>query len=637
MERFIQFHDEKIDSFLYMQLTDLAKTLSKNKDMKVEYGPFSYLDWIQQKVFVSYFWDQRPSFDKVNGLKSDVYLRVIGNLEHTDYEQVRLYLHEVKKKSIPSFAKQLFALAEDLRLEDVCTRIRPGTKRSFAIRRKLYKQYFQTQMNTNLVKNVLTDALFCKVYLMLNAESPLESAGSLGEKLDPVLPFMEQTLLPILEAKSTSDVCRYCLQVVEVLDDMLEKDMLNEYFHLPESVYLMEDGGSWKDLKRKDPLACSDQMEKTKNEKEEIWKQEFQTWHRETKDEGQSFLQFDLDQGTKKDLLGDGGREGDMEDQALGIVQGASQKSSQYDYSSLEVEPIQDHKDQKGKAEFGWENRFAFPVFKKAAAPSHEELLHYQQLKAAVASLQKKLKKMMTEVLEHKNSFPRTNLHFGRLDKKLLRYFLEKQPRLFYKKHQPSWEIDAVFALLVDCSASMEDKMDETKVGITLFHEALKSVKVPHEIAGFWEDANEATPERQPNYLQTVIDYSSSLNPASGPEIMQLNAEEDNRDGFAIRLMTERILRRSEKQKFLMVFSDGEPAAMNYAQNGFIDTHEAVVEARKQGIQVINVFLSKGEIDEGKRKTIENIYGKYTVLVSNVKDLPDVLFPLLRKLLFQSI
>lgn len=221
---------------------------------------------------------------------------------------------------------------------------------------------------------------------------------------------------------------------------------------------------------------------------------------------------------------------------------------------------------------------------------------------------------MITEILERKNSHPRNHLHFGRLDKNLLRYFLEEQPRLFYKKHQPSWEIDAAFALLVDCSASMEDKMNETKVGITLFHEALKSVKVPHEIAGFWEDANEAIPERQPNYLQTVIDYSSSLNPASGPEILQLNAEEDNRDGFAIRIMTERILRRSEKQKFLLVFSDGEPAALNYAQNGIIDTHEAVVEARKQGIEVINVFLSKGGIEEGQKRRLKTFMGNIPFL-----------------------
>lgn len=76
---------------------------------------------------------------------------------------------------------------------------------------------------------------------------------------------------------------------------------------------------------------------------------------------------------------------------------------------------------------------------------------------------------------------------------------------------------------------------------------------------------------------------------------------------------------------------------MEYEQNGIVDTHEAVLDARKQGIEVINVFLANGEIDEGQRKTIQNIYGNYSILVSDVEELPEVLFPLLRKLLYKSI
>jgi hypothetical protein len=34
----------------------------------------------------------------------------------------------------------------------------------------------------------------------------------------------------------------------------------------------------------------------------------------------------------------------------------------------------------------------------------------------------------------------------------------------------------------------------------------------------------------------------------------------------------------------------GEPAAFGYEQNGIVDTSEAVIEARKKGIEVINVF-----------------------------------------------
>ena len=86
------------------------------------------------------------------------------------------------------------------------------------------------------------------------------------------------------------------------------------------------------------------------------------------------------------------------------------------------------------------------------------------------------------------------------------------------------------------------------------FHEALKSVSVPHQIVGFWEDTNEATETSQPNFFNTVIPFEESLLQAAGPLIMQLAPEEDNRDGYAIRQMTKQLMRRSEAQNFNRVF-----------------------------------------------------------------------------------
>ncbi|TRY31670.1 hypothetical protein FOI67_17130, partial [Geobacillus sp. LEMMJ02] len=169
------------------------------------------------------------------------------------------------------------------------------------------------------------------------------------------------------------------------------------------------------------------------------------------------------------------------------------------------------------------------------------------------------------------------------------------------------------------------------------FHESLKALRVPHKIVGFWEDTNDATSSYQPNYFQTVIDFDDSLRKDHGARIMQLEPQEDNRDGLAIRLMTEELQKRNEKQKFLLVFSDGEPAAFGYDQNGIVDTHEAVVEARKLGIEVVNVFLANGIISESQQKTIENIYGHYSVLVPNVEQLPIFLAPLLKKLLLHKL
>ncbi|MEH7382124.1 hypothetical protein V7138_16815 [Bacillus sp. JJ1533] len=637
--RFIQFNDKKVDSFLFMELSDLAKTISKNPELEIELGYKSYFDPIQQKVIISHFWDNRPNDDKRNGLLSDVFLRTIGSMKYTNFREIAQFLKYCRSSELPSFAKQLFMLFEDFRLEELCIKERPGTRKTFTQRRRIYRKYYEDQLHVNLVKSVPTDALFNALFLLETAQSPLEEIPPIQEKIDLVLPFLRSQIAKVFDSKSTKDIIKICVDIIDVLEDVLDEDMLNTYFHLPELEYdILEDGITIDDLKRKDKLKNNDMLDDVKKGDEDIHEEKFETWHRETSTPTKSFLQFDLEQGSRTNLMGEGAREGEEGDQALGIAQGSSRRSKNNDYSKLEATEIVDsEKEGSSESEFGKENRFAYPVFKKARRPSEDEVIQYEKNKAIIAPYQKKLKQMIIKTLEHKKNLPRGDLHFGRLNKKLIRIFTDDNPRLFYKKEQPSHQIDAVFSLLVDCSASMFDKMDQTKLGIALFHEALKSVQVPHDVTGFWEDTNDADSTKQPNYMQTVIDFDSSLKRSYGAEIMQLEPEEDNRDGFSIRLQTKKLLKRTEKQKFLLVFSDGEPAAFDYEQNGIIDTHEAVLKARKHGIEVINVFLSNGEIDEGQQTTIQNIYGKYSILVPNIDQLPDVLFPLLKKLLYKSI
>ncbi|KMY53933.1 hypothetical protein AC623_08120 [Bacillus sp. FJAT-27231] len=637
MKRFIQFNDETIDSFLFMQLTDLAKTLTREPEAEIEYSPYSYMNKQEKKIYISHFWNHRPEKDKWHGYKSDLFLRALGSWQHTDEQVIKEFVQRVQHSPVASFAKQLVVLAEDMRLEEICKKERPGTKQAFTARRRMYRQYFNAQLNVNLVKSLFTDALFNLHYLLMHAESPIQPP-LMNESIDAAMPFIQRSIMNFYDARSTAEVIKVSQGIVEVLEEVVERDILNHYFHLPEfSAEQGFTGDTYHDLKRKDPLANDDQLEEEKTGEEEIIDEEFRTWHRETSELGSSFLQFDLDQGSKTNLLGEGGREGEAGDQALAMVQGSAQQTSRKDFSNLPAEQAQKEAKSKGEAAFGKENRFAVPVFKKAEVPTRKDIDHYKLQKTQIAPLQKKLKNMIEKTLEHKKIQPRSDLHRGRLNKKLLRFFTEDQPRLFYKKQEPSTEIDATFTLLVDCSASMEDKMEQTKRGIILFHESLKSVKVPHEVIGFWEDTNEATDQLQPNYFHTVIDYYSSLQPVSGPEVLQLKPEEDNRDGFAIRVVKERIIKRSEKQKFLLIFSDGEPAAYSYDRNGIIDTHEAVLEARKLGIEVINLFLADGEIGEAEKQTVQNIYGKYSIFVTDVHDLPNVVFPLLKKLLYKSV
>ena len=74
--------------------------------------------------------------------------------------------------------------------------------------------------------------------------------------------------------------------------------------------------------------------------------------------------------------------------------------------------------------------------------------------------------------------------------------------------HHPI-NLDAVFGLLVDGSASMMDKLDETKQAVLLFHDVLRQLEIRHEISSYYEDAYHASKEVQPNVfglMHTFVD-----------------------------------------------------------------------------------------------------------------------------------
>lgn len=636
MYRFIDFNDEKTDTLLLLELTDLAKTLAKSPLYEVEIRVHSYLSAKSRKVFVSHFWNHRPEQIKNSGMKSDVFLRALGNRSFTDFQAIDSFRENMATSKISRFAGQFLMLAEDLRIEELCKKERPGMRDDFQIRRKIYTEYFESQLIVNLEKNLYTDALYNFFYLILNSGSPLLATPTFNSEIDGVIPILRHELENIYDATSTKDCADVCLNVLEWANPVLNADMMNEYFHLPTSEQTLMDQMTFSDLLRKDPLQNNDVTEEKATGNEETQKEEMKMWHRETKNPGKSFLQFELDQGTKTDIKDGSEREGEEGDQALAIVQGQSNQSVKRDYSKLEVSGHENFKTVGRKGKYGSANKNARPIFLTAGKPDNVARVEYKNLEKEVKFYHKKLKNIMERIMEKKETENRTHLQMGRLGKNLLSYYTDEHPKLFYKKAEPGKEIDAAFILLVDCSASMFDKMEETKRGIILFHEALKSVGVPHEVVGFWEDANEAAAGEQPNYFFHAISFSSSLIPQSGPEIMELESKEDNRDGYAIRMMSERLLQRQEKEKFLIVFSDGEPAAFDY-DSGIVDTHEAVMEVRKKGMEVFNIFLSNSGMEFEQKKVFENIYGNRSIIAPYVEELPDVLFPLLKKLLSQSI
>ncbi|ANX14026.1 hypothetical protein ABE41_018595 [Fictibacillus arsenicus] len=641
--KFLVFADTKIDSFIHMQLIDLARSLSKVEKMDVSFSYHSNLERMKGITHVSQFWNPFPQEIQLEGWKSDVYLRSYGTQFHTDDNVIWNTFDELKSHPHREFLKQILLFAEDFRLEQICITNRPGMTHAFKLRKETFQVHYNREYRKHIQQKRILDALFCHVILLANKRfvAVPPDTQTLYQELRP---FLAQ----LTTAESTRDIAAIVIQIAEITKKHLEfadmKTAYRSFSDKPKISGIENDSETFDDLTRntetktKKTIKKDDDKEEKKDEQE---KEEYSSWHDETSDPQDSFLQMDLDQGTNTDLLGEAAREADSGDAVFGSVQTSAQTTDNNDFNSqneheAETDNNQTGSDSSNHYRYGEVNKNVTEHTLPAKPATSEEIAQYQLFEQEIAPFVIQLKQNFLKTMEHKRSAPREDLHFGRLGKKLTRLATDKNPRLFRKKQESQHELDTTFTLLVDCSASMFNKMEETQKGIVLFHETLKALRIPHSVVGFWEEAADATTDDQPNYFHEVISYRNSLH-QPGASIMQLEPQEDNRDGYSIRRMGEELAKRPEQQKILLVFSDGEPAAFDYESHGVLDTHEAVTRTRKLGIETIGMFIANGEITEEEEKLMQNIYGPQNVVVPSAAELVDYLMPVLRKLLFKAI
>lgn len=626
-DRFILFNDEQIDAQQIMMLTDLAKLLLEDPNVKVSFQKFQHYDPIQNTCNVSFTWLHRPENVTRAGLKSDIMLDTIG-FKHIDPSIYKEVLDESFDHM--NFFKQLFMLIEEYRLSNIIMQKRPVTKNIFKHRLAVKVKQNNSQIHVYQTKTTYTDLLFLAIEHAILNENFINNIA-IHENFDDALVQVFNRLTQIFNLNTSEDSYDLAVSIMILVDYLLKEDMLNQYYHIPERIYKSyEEEWSLEDLSRQD-AAQTDQSNEKEHDQDEITTEEAKTKTADSKADSDSYLEMELHEGENSDVLSDNEREGDASDDMTDMMEKKGKGSNDtIDDEEGGAQGLNNHYNLKGVNQ-----NVSLSFNKPEITPS--DVVAYKEAVDSVQFEIKDLTSIIQKSMNHQYSDLRENLTKGRLQKNLLNWFIDDQYKLFFKKDAFSRKLDATFTLLVDASASMHDKMEETKKGVVLFHETLKNLDIKHEILGFSEDAFDSDKQNQPNTIEELILYNESTLKQNDARIMTLEPQDDNRDGVALRVATQHLLQRSEAQKFLIVFSDGEPSAFDYAEDGIIDTHEAVIEADKQGISVFNVFLNQDVIDESIKRTVHNIYGKQSLFIEGVENLPYQLAPLLKKLLLQSI
>lgn len=623
LSRFIQFNDETVEAKTMLLYERLARALANYNDVELTERKLMEFQIAEQKIAMSVFWRHRDEEIMHLGRLSDIYLLAGGYWKYFDLKIWNEFVQFYKDHRLKRFAYELLMLIEEFRLMDLLGQKRPGMKKAFQIRKQAYVATHKTNVKTNSQKGLIADALLSECFITIHegiyAASPVDWEE---------IPFsmIQHILANAYDVEHTEDSTFIVHRIIAATEQHIAEDLSFQYYSYGDA-FIQEEAKFHNHKGMTDAEAGEEASKETIEE-------QFDTWHEANKDESGVHLQYELEHGrsgkSNSQTATEGSSEAEIEEVGYGSSKGDT--SEQYAEDDKKIEEKDEGIRQAG-TNFG--NEHTHVIYKERRIEPAQTSENIQKLaawreeqKPYVRSITEEMKKRM----EMKQTERRERLLNGRLSSNLITLFVDERPKPFYRKNAPSIQLDAVFGLLVDASASMIDKLDETKQAVLLFHDVLRSLQVEHEISSYTEEAFKASAQVQPNTFGLMHTFQEQY-VDNGLRILSFDAEEDNRDGFAIRWMMKRLQNRPEQHKFLLVFSDGEPSAFAYDRNGIVDTAEAVLEAEKYGISVIHLFLSTEQPSSDQTALFSTMFGNKTASANNVEEFTEQTIRILRKLL----
>lgn len=188
-----------------------------------------------------------------------------------------------------------------------------------------------------------------------------------------------------------------------------------------------------------------------------------------------------------------------------------------------------------------------------------------------------------------------------------------RSPLIFDKKKSREKHCAAVM-LLVDESGSMGGRrITNARLAAIMLAEAMAEAGIPCSVVGHSGD------DRY-NYSVELEHYTTFKNAsADRASLAMIEARCQNRDGPAIRWASSILKKRPERNKLMIVISDGQPAADRYyGEEAIFDTKAAIRDAKRLH-NIVGVILEAGSSTD----ILKTMYGNDYVECTSSKNLKE--------------
>jgi Mg-chelatase subunit ChlD len=230
----------------------------------------------------------------------------------------------------------------------------------------------------------------------------------------------------------------------------------------------------------------------------------------------------------------------------------------------------------------------------------------------------------------------------GRLQANALHRLALNDDRVFYRREEHT-STDTAVSLVIDCSGSMNDdrKIDLALTSAYAFSNTLERVGIKHEVLGFTtRDDNWMTMEVYERMRESASALGRPFSRHDAIQMLEFKTFDEqlrrarlrfatmrtefgytrpfqtvsNIDGESVLYAAERLIRRPERRKVMVVFSDGMPAGAG--DGAHLERHlkQVVKEINQTGIETLGIGI--------KTSSVQSFYPKNVVL-HRAEDLPQ--------------